>query len=416
MDAEDDARVEQTIGERIRRLRNGVLMTQDDLAAAAGVSTDLIRKLEQGQRHTASIGNLYRIARALGVDITELLGPARPATAAAPRDQGRIWAIRDALTSVDDFLDELDDSNGPDLAELERAVTYAWGAFWACRYATLAAMLPRLLADAQAATHAATAADAGRAADLAAQINHITAGTLIRLGEADLGHVAAREALRLAAAAPDPLRLASARDIMGHVLINQGRYVDAERVSVATAEQMAPTAQATTAHWSVYGGVLLRGATAAARQGRVGAATDLLAEAATAARQAGVDGTDYGVIFGPSNLVMQSTDCAVVAEDYVAAAEAARQMPQDSVLPLVSRSRHLADVAHVQLRLGHTQAAESALLTMERAAPEWTAHHRLPLVLVDELLTRGRPSSRLRELAQRLHATPGTTTLTRHDE
>ncbi|MGA9311977.1 MAG: helix-turn-helix transcriptional regulator [Pseudonocardiaceae bacterium] len=59
-------------------------MTQDDLAAAAGVSTDLIRKLEQGRRHTASIGSLHRIAAALDVDLGELLGrdsmPTRPLT------------------------------------------------------------------------------------------------------------------------------------------------------------------------------------------------------------------------------------------------------------------------------------------------------------------------------------------------
>lgn len=79
-------------------------------------------------------------------------------------------------------------------------------------------------------------------------------------------------------------------------------------------------------------------------------------------------------------------------------------MPRNSALPLAARSRHLADVAQAQLRLGHTQAAESALLTMERAAPEWAAYHRLPRVIVGELFTRGRPSSRLRELAQRLHA------------
>jgi len=55
-----DVHPEWTIGEQIRRLRNDAWMTQDDLAAAAGVSTDLIRKLEQGQRHTASIGSLHR--------------------------------------------------------------------------------------------------------------------------------------------------------------------------------------------------------------------------------------------------------------------------------------------------------------------------------------------------------------------
>jgi DNA-binding XRE family transcriptional regulator len=70
----DDIRTESAIGERIKRLRNDVLMTQDDLAAAAEVSTDLIRKLEQGRRHTASIGSLHRIAAALDVDLGELLG------------------------------------------------------------------------------------------------------------------------------------------------------------------------------------------------------------------------------------------------------------------------------------------------------------------------------------------------------
>lgn len=405
MSGTDDAHAESTIGERIRRLRHDVVMTQDDLAAAADVSTDLIRKLEQGRRQTASIASLSRIARALGVDLGVLLGPARPA-GSARQDQRLIWAIRDALTSVDDVLGELDDVDAPDLTELDRTVTYARGTYREARFTTLAALLPRLLADAHAATHAAPAAEAGRAADLAAQVHQVTAATLARFGAADLGHVAAREALRLAAGALDPLRLASARGTFGHVLIVQGRYGDAERVYVTTAKQLEPTTQASTAHWSGYGHLLMGGATAAARQRRPGAATDLLTEAAAVAQRTGADRTDYDMFFGPSELVVQSTDCAVVAEDYVAAAEAARRMPRDSAIPLIGRSRHLADVAHAQLRLGHAQAAESTLVTMERAAPEWTALHRLPRVLVGELLTRGRPSSRLRELAQRLQATP----------
>jgi hypothetical protein len=137
----------------------------------------------------------------------------------------------------------------------------------------------------------------------------------------------------------------------------------------------------------------------------VGAATDLLAEASTVAQRAGADRTDFDVIFGPSNLVVQSADVAVVTEDYVAAAEVARRMPRNSVLPLASRCRHLADVAHAELRLGRDQAAEATLLTMERAGPDWLAYQELPRVLVGELLTRGRPSARLRELAHRLSAT-----------
>jgi transcriptional regulator with XRE-family HTH domain len=357
---------------------------------------DVIRKLEQGRRHTASIATLARIARVLGVDLGELLGRPHPALAAGEH-QARVVAIRDALTSVDDLLGELDDADAPDLTELGRAVTYSWGLYWAGRYGPLAAMLPRLLTEAQAATHGHAAAGA----DLAGQIHQLTANTLVRLSAADLGHVAAREALRLAGVAPDSLRHATARCTLGSVLLGQGRFVDAERVAVATAEDVQPRGEASPAELSVYGGVLLLGATSAARQGRTGTATELLGEVAD---RVGVDRTDYEVPFGPSNVVMQSTDCSVIGEDYVAAAQVARRMPRDSALPLAARSRHLADVAYAQLRLGHTKAAESALLTMERAAPEWTQYHRLPRLLVGELMTRGRPSARLRELAHRLSA------------
>jgi transcriptional regulator with XRE-family HTH domain len=394
---------EPTIGERIRKLRRGIF-TQTDLAAAADVSVDVIRKLEQGRRHTASIGTLQRIARALDVDIGKLLRPSRPAPAAG-EPPTPVAAIRDVLTSVDDLLGELDDVDAPDMTELGRAVSYAWGLFYAGRYGPLAAMLPRLLTEAQAATHAATLTGSARAADLAAQIHQVTAATLLRFGAPDLGHVAAREALRLAALAPDPLRAAAVRYTLGHVLMRQGRFLDAERVAVATAEDVQPTGQASPEQLTVYGGLLLRGATAAARQRRAGAATDLLTEASTVAQRAGADRTDFDVIFGPSNFVVQSADVAVVTEDYAAAAEVARRMPRNSVLPLASQCRHLADVAHAQLRLGRDQAAESTLLTMERVGPDWLAYQELPRVLVGELLTRGRPSARLRELAHRLSAT-----------
>jgi len=63
------------------------------------------------------------------------------------------------------------------------------------------------------------------------------------------------------------------------------------------------------------------------------------------------------------------------------------------------------------VRLGNDRAAEAALLSLERGAPDWTAHHLLPRMLVSELLTRRRPSVPLRELAGRLGVTPGATTL-----
>ena len=63
------------------------------------------------------------------------------------------------------------------------------------------------------------------------------------------------------------------------------------------------------------------------------------------------------------------------------------------------------------MRLGNDRAAEVVLLTLERGAPDWTVHHRLPRMLVGELLTRRQPSVALRELAGRLGVTAGTTAL-----
>ncbi|MGH4002314.1 MAG: helix-turn-helix domain-containing protein, partial [Pseudonocardiaceae bacterium] len=254
---------EPTIGKRIRELRRP-RFTQVDLAVAADVSVDVIRKLEQGRRHTASIATLARIARVLGVDLAELLAPSRPVLAAGG-DEDQVVPIRDALTSVDDLLGELDNADPPDLTEFSRAVTYAFGLYWAGRYGPLTAMLPHLLTEAAAATHGARPGDSARAADLAAQIHRITASALLHLGEPDLGHLAAREALRWSALAPDPLRAAAVRCSLGHVLMRQGRFVDAERVSVATAEAVWPHGDASSAQLSVYGGLLLRGAAAAAR-------------------------------------------------------------------------------------------------------------------------------------------------------
>src|SRR5437763_13760915 len=99
------ATVGSTIGERIRELRNGWL-SQQELATAAGVSVDLIRKLEQGQRHTASVINLQKIANALDVDLVELFGqPTRPPTGAP---NSGVVALRQALTPIDDVVERDD--------------------------------------------------------------------------------------------------------------------------------------------------------------------------------------------------------------------------------------------------------------------------------------------------------------------
>jgi transcriptional regulator with XRE-family HTH domain len=61
--------VDRYVGERIRQRRSMLGLTQDDLAAALGVSYQQIQKYETAANRI-SAGRLYQIGRRLGVDIT----------------------------------------------------------------------------------------------------------------------------------------------------------------------------------------------------------------------------------------------------------------------------------------------------------------------------------------------------------
>ncbi|WP_280429470.1 helix-turn-helix domain-containing protein [Nocardia brasiliensis] len=143
---------DSSIGVRIRMFR-GRALTQRQLADQAGVSVDLVRKLEQGGRQTASIASLQKLARALDVDIADLIGK-RAGVPSGDPDSG-IVAIRRALTPVDDLLGVTEEEAAVSLEDGQRAVDYAWGAYWAGRYELLTSVLPTGITQLRATVHAA---------------------------------------------------------------------------------------------------------------------------------------------------------------------------------------------------------------------------------------------------------------------
>ena len=66
---------------RLRPIRERKLMTIRELAAAAGVSTNTIVRLERG--FPAEFRTVRKLAAALGVEPTALMGPEQGETAAA---------------------------------------------------------------------------------------------------------------------------------------------------------------------------------------------------------------------------------------------------------------------------------------------------------------------------------------------
>lgn len=62
------------LGAMVKRLRDSKGWTQAELAKRAKVSRPYITMLESGQRKSISVAVLERLAKALGVPVTELLG------------------------------------------------------------------------------------------------------------------------------------------------------------------------------------------------------------------------------------------------------------------------------------------------------------------------------------------------------
>lgn len=391
----------ETLGVRIRRLR-GNLTTQQELADAAGVSLSLIRQLEQGQRHTASIASLHKIARALDTDAGTLLG--KTTTMPGNPDTG-VMAIRRALTPVDDLLDEIVlDGEPVDLREAQRIVDYAWGLYWSGRYDQLGALLPNTLTQLRATAHAASPDNQVQAHEQLARGYWVTACSLVHLGQQDSAWLAIRQALAAAERGQDELLDAVLRGSVSWQLLVQGRYDEAAQVATRAASVIEPTGDASPQHLSVYGSLLISAATSAGRGARIGQARDLLAESRAIADRTGTDRTDYESPFGPSQVTMQTVDVHVVSENFTDALTAAKAMPRDTGLPLAARARHLTDTAYAHVRLGHVQQARDTLLTVEQSAPAWIKWQTLPKQVAAELVRLDRDPT-LRGLAKRLGVT-----------
>lgn len=113
-------KVDLEIGERIRalRIRPGRRLTQQALAERAGISVDVVSKLEQGRKEAATVQTLAKIARALGLSLGEffsaelLVGRVDGGHGSAGMSQHEIPTIVDSVDpeSAADALDRLEAS------------------------------------------------------------------------------------------------------------------------------------------------------------------------------------------------------------------------------------------------------------------------------------------------------------------
>jgi transcriptional regulator with XRE-family HTH domain len=90
------------IGRRVRRLRDHGLWTRSELAERAGVSRPAIANLELGTSDRPRRGTIEKLAKALGVDVEELLADDAPAPLAAARRPDEAFRVVGRIVEDED--------------------------------------------------------------------------------------------------------------------------------------------------------------------------------------------------------------------------------------------------------------------------------------------------------------------------
>lgn len=385
-----------TIGARLRQERRNRGLTQEELAEHAGVSRDIIAKLEQGRRSSARITTLSRMSNALGIELSDLLGKRERL---GRRQDGGVLAVRNVLLAVDDLpgIDPADDGGEPTpLSELNAAIERGWRFYWQGQFGDLAQLLPGLVAEARVTGRSLGAS----AAKPLAQAYQLCADLMVHVGRDDLAAIAAERALAAAYRGEDELQHATLFGTVSWVMLHQARLADAERVARLAAEKAEPSlSKATPQHLTVWGALLLSAAAPAAAASKNAEVADYIGLARAAAGRFEQDRHDYWVSFGPTQVAMQAAHTFSVmgrASDALRAASSVRRPD----LLRISFGAHQLDVAQALLDARRSEDAVTALWQAHSVSAEWFRHQGLARTLVkDALEHERRVTPTLRRLA-----------------
>lgn len=385
-----------TIGDTLARLRRARPMTQEGLAEAAGVSVETIRKLEQGKSPAARMSTLNKLARALGVPTSRLLGNAAQAAAEGTPDVDGVALIelRKALTPARGLRGAMlsgPEAEPPTLDDVATSIRALDRAYHLDDYATTLAGLPILIAEARLAVAESAADDLAPALTLMAQTYQLAGTTLIQLRHFDLAHRALTDALDAADASGDEVIGASAITTMCWLLLRQARFDETEQLAISTADLIEPSfSRARPAHLAVWGWLLLRAAAAAARDARADDADEMLRGAAAAAIRIG-DRVPASLLspglatigaFCPTTVAWKTVESELIAGHPDRALQLSQSVPPSDKPTSNNRHRHLLDVAAAHTQMGAYDSAQAVLLDLRRSAPAWLRHQRYARDLV----------------------------------
>ncbi|MER5768547.1 helix-turn-helix transcriptional regulator [Streptomyces sp. NPDC001985] len=381
------------LGKNVRKYRRMAGLTQEALAFAAGLAPSTVAKLEQGG--SVRIETLHMLARALHIRTSQLMASDTPKPV-HDEDPNRVGLadLRNALTPPIGITNSSSDRIGesPNISALLGVARTGSAAYDADKFSSVATALPQIIRDADSAV---SYFDHGNEHEAALQMRaeaYLLGGRyLTQVRQYDLAYHALAGAIRDAQMVRDTNTAAYAVVIMSWLLLRQGRFDDAERVAVETADHIEPRiSKAAPEHLAVWGWLSLQTAAAAVRNNREDHAEEARRIAASAASALGSKSANarhrYGR-FDVKVVAMKRLEDELIKEDgdlYRIIEDSSGRAPlSDSSMKLLGVpetdkewNRHRLTVATAHAKVGNYEDAMERLNSIEYVNSEWLQHQR----------------------------------------
>lgn len=288
---------------------------------------------------------------------------------------------------------------------LRAEIADAWSLYHSADFARLLVLLPGIIADARLLAavgnpeqKAAGSAALGKALQLAGHL-------AIRLGKTDLALSALERAASAADASGDPLLTPMVYNSVAWAYQRQNRLDDAGELAVTAADAVEAGKLDSAARVRVWGGLVMSGATSAARMGNYDEARDMMATAEEGAGRLATlpppegDARMYSV-FSPSSVRIERIRLATQHGRPEEALTLAKGTRLSKDVPPSWRTWLLLDVARAYTDVGDTRSAVRTLEALRRVAPQWMKHHTLAVAIVTDLWAGSQRPPGLRKLAE----------------
>lgn len=393
--------VEESPGDRVRRLRRRVGLTQEELAQKVDRTQGWVSRIERGDIDIDSVTLLNSLAWALRAHPNELTGrPYYGVTDTDERGHNAVAALtrqlrRSELPAEGDTFRSLD-SLMTDLAELTRERGKA-------RYTQLAERAVNLLAELHVAYEQTEGAEQEKAYSLYAlackEIHSVAYG----LGYAELIAHAQMRTAWAAQGSGNPHLVAVADYLAARDLWTTNDYTDA----MLLLDRAAATVQSSAERGdppaiSLWGALHLRAAVTAARANNADEAYARL-DFAEQALGWGKAVDPYTLWWSSGNIGLHRVGVAVELGDGVEAVRRAKGLVIPPGLPASRIGHHYLDVTRGYVWLNEVDRALAALERAEHLAPQLVRNHPMAQAAVRQLLRLERSSTRerLRSMANR---------------